>query len=121
MLNPVEAGRRLMLRAAVYPLLAVAIAGLLFLLVSAGHAAGVVLTGVATVAGGWLAARAALSGGVQTADSAVLRLVLAMVLKWVLVIVALALGFLLWRLPPIALLAGVAIAMIFQVLALARR
>jgi len=39
----------------------------------------------------------------------------------VLVFVALALGFALWRLPPLALLAGIAIGLIFQVLALARR
>lgn len=121
MLNPVETGRRLMLRAAVYPLVAVAIASVLFLLLGSRYAFGVALTGVATVAGGWVAARTALGGGVQAAGAAMTRLVLAMVLKWVLVIVALALGFGLWRLPATALLAGIAIAMIFQVLALARR
>lgn len=121
MLNPVEAGRRVMLRAAVYPLVAVAIASSLFLLVGAKYAFGVALTGIATIAGGWVAAHTALGGGVQAAGAAMTRLILAMVLKWVLVIVALALGFALWRLPATALLAGIAIAMIFQVLALARR
>ncbi len=121
MLNSVDAGRRLMLRAAVYPLAAVAITSLLFLLLGWKYAAGNALTGLAAVAGGWLAARTALGGGVQAAGAAMTRLILAMVLKWVLVIVALALGFGLWRLPPLALLAGIAIGLIFQVLALARR
>lgn len=120
MLNSVDAGRRMMLRAAIYPLIAVAITSLGFLYLGGRYAAANLLTGIATVAGGWFAARTALGGGVQAATSAVTRLVLAMLLKWVLVIVALALGFLLWRLPPVALLAGVGIGLIFQVLALAK-
>ncbi|AAW73979.1 conserved hypothetical protein [Xanthomonas oryzae pv. oryzae KACC 10331] len=120
-LNSVDAGRRLMLRAAVYPLAAVAITSLGLLLVGPGYSAGLALTGFATVLGGWVAARTALGGGIQTAGIAMVRLILAMVLKWVLVFVALALGFGLWRLPPLALLAGIAIGLIFQVLALARR
>lgn len=110
-----------MLRAAVYPLVAVAIASALFLLLGGRYAAGVALTGLATAAGGWVAARTALGGGVQAAGVAMTRLILAMVLKWVLVIVALWLGFALWRLPALALLAGIAIGMISQVLAMARR
>ncbi|KAB7765876.1 hypothetical protein [Xanthomonas maliensis] len=121
MLNSVDAGRRLMLRAAVYPLAAVAITSLGLLLLGPRYAAGVALTGVATVAGGWVAARTALGGGVQAAGSAMMRLILAMVLKWVLVFAALTLGFALWRLPSLALLAGIAIGLTFQVLALARR
>jgi len=110
-----------MLRAAVYPLVAVAIASSLFLMLGAKYAAGNALTGFATVLGGWVAARTALGGGVQAAEAATIRLVLAMVLKWVLVIAALALGFGLWRLPAVALLAGIAIGLIFQVLALVAR
>ncbi len=121
MLNSVDAGRRLMLRAAVYPLAAVAITSLGLLLVGPRYSAGLALTGFATVLGGWVAARTALGGGIQAAGIAMVRLILAMVLKWVLVFVALALGFALWRLPPLALLAGIAIGLIFQVLALARR
>ena len=121
MLNPVDTGRRLMLRAAVYPLAAVVVASLVFLFFGVKNSAGLALSGVATVAGGWVAARTALAGGVQAAGSAMTRLLLAMVLKWVLVIVALFLGFGLWKLPAPGLLAGIAIAMIFQVLALTRR
>jgi hypothetical protein len=120
-LNSVDAGRRLMLRAAVYPLLAVAVSSALFLLLGVRYALGVALTGLATVLGAWLAARMALAGGVQAAGAAMTRLILAMLLKWIMVIAALALGFGLWRLPPLALLAGIAVGLIFQVLALARR
>lgn len=122
MLNSVDSGRRLMLRAALYPLLAVmgAAAGF-YLLSGPKQALAVLLTGLATVAGGWLAARTALGGGVQAAGTAMVRLILAMVFKWVLVIAALVLGFGLWRLPPVGLLAGIAIGLIFQVLALAKR
>lgn len=121
MLNSVDAGRRLMLRAAIYPLVAVAVLALAFLLVGPRHAVAALATGVATVAGGWMAAWVALGGGVQAAGSAVARLVLAMVLKWVLLFVVLALALLWWRLPAMPLLAGVAVGLIFQVLALARR
>ncbi|MET3145353.1 UNVERIFIED_ORG: putative anti-sigma-YlaC factor YlaD [Xanthomonas axonopodis] len=93
MLNSVDAGRRLMLRAAVYSLAAVAITSLGLLLVGPRYAAGLALTGFATVLGGWVAARTALGGGIQAAGIAMVRLILAMVLKWVLVFVALALGF----------------------------
>lgn len=121
MLNSVDAGRRLMLRAAIYPLAAVAITSLAFLLLGPKYAVGNALTGFATVLGGWVAARTALGGGVQAAGAAMTRLILAMVFKWVVIFVALALGFALWRLPPLALMAGIAIGLIFQVLALARR
>jgi len=110
-----------MLRAALYPLAAIAVAAAGFLLLGPKYALAVLLTGLATVLGGWLAARTALGGGVQAAGAAMARLILAMVFKWVLVIVALVLGFALWRLPPVGLLAGIAIGLIFQVLALAKR
>ena len=120
-LNSVDAGRRLMLRAAVYPLVAVLVLSLVLLLLGPKWSFGAALTGVAVVAGGWVAARMALGGGVQAAGSAMTRLIVAIVLKWVLVFAALALGFAWLRLPPLALLAGVATGLMFQVLALARR
>ncbi len=82
----------------------------------------VLLTGLATVAGGWLAARTALGGGVQAAGTAMARLILAMVFKWVLIIAALVLGLRAcggcrpwgcWRVSPSG--------SVFQVLALAKR
>lgn len=110
-----------MLRAAVYPLVAVTVLALAFLLKGPGYAIGAAASGLAVVAGGWLAARVALGGGVQAAGSAMMRLIMAVLLKWVLVIAVLVLGFVWWRLPPLALLAGIAVGLMFQVLALARR
>jgi hypothetical protein len=121
-LNSVDSGRRLMLRAAVYPLAAVAVLALAFLLLAGQKSAlGALVSGVAVSAGGWVAARMALSGGVQAAGSALARLIVAVVAKWVLVFGVLMVGFLVFKLPALALLAGIAVGLMFQVLALARR
>ena len=110
-----------MLRAAVYPLAAVAVLALAFLLMGPKYAVAALVSGVAVSAGGWVAARMALGGGVQAAGSAMTRLIVAVVAKWVLVFGALAVGVLVFKLPALALLAGVAVGLMFQVLALARR
>ena len=120
-LNSVDPGRRLMLRAAVYPLAAVIVLALGFLLVSPKHALGALLSGLAVSAGGWVAARMALGGGVQAAGSAMARLIIAVVAKWAVVFGVLIAGILVFRLPAVALLAGIAVGLMFQVLALARR
>ena len=121
-LNSVDAGRRLMLRAAVYPLAAVTVLALAFLLLAGPkYALGALASGVAVSAGGWVAARMALGGGVQAAGSAMSRLILAVVAKWALVFGVLAVGFVVFKLPALALLAGIAAGLMFQVLALARR
>lgn len=121
MLNSVDAGRRLMLRAAVYPLAAVAVLALIFLLLAGPKAAlGALAPGVAIAIGGSIAARMALPGGVQAAGSALLRLILGMVVKLVLVFGVLAVCFVVFKLPALALLAGVAVGLMFQALAMAR-
>jgi len=121
-LNSVDAGRRLMLRAAVYPLAAVAVLALVLLLLAGPkYALGALASGIAVSAGGWVAARTALGGGVQAAGSAMSRLILAVVAKWALVFGVLAVGFVVFKLPALALLAGIAVGLMFQVLALARR
>lgn len=122
MLNSVDAGRRMMLRAAVYPLAAVAVLALVLLLLAGPkYALGALASGIAVSAGGWVAARMALGGGVQAAGSAMSRLILAVVAKWALVFGVLAVGFVVFKLPALALLAGIAVGLMFQVLALARR
>lgn len=121
MLNSVDAGRRLMLRAAVYPLAAVAVLALIFLLMSGPKAAlGAFAPGVAIAIGGSIAAWMALTGGAQAAGSALLRLILGMVVKLVLVFGVLAVCFVVFKLPALALLAGVAVGLMFQALAMAR-
>jgi len=110
-----------MLRAAVYPLAAVAVLALAFLLAGPKYALGALLSGVAVSAGGWVAARMALSGGAVAAGSAMARLIIAVVAKWAVVFGVLLAGFLVFKLPALALLAGIAVGLMFQVLALARR
>lgn len=110
-----------MLRAAVYPLVAVAVLALVFLVVSPKHALGALASGLAVATGGWVAARMALGGGVQAAGSAMARLIVAVVAKWALVFGVLAVGYLVFKLPALALLAGIAVGLMFQVLALARQ
>jgi len=120
-LNSVDAGRRLMLRAAVYPLVAVAVLALGFLLLAGPkYALGALATGVSIAASGWFVARMGLSGGVQPAGSAMLKLILSMLAKWVFLIVVFVVCFKVLGLPALALLAGVIAALTFQALALAR-
>lgn len=121
MLNSVDAGRRLMLRAAVYPLAAVVVLALAFLLVGPKYALGALVSGVTVVSGTVLAAWVGLGGGVQAAGSAMIRMFLGFALKIVLIVAVLAMAFVWWRLPPLALLAAIPVALMFQVLALARR
>jgi hypothetical protein len=49
------------------------------------------------------------------------RLIIAVVAKWAVVFGVLLAGILVFRLPAVALLAGIAVGLMFQVLALARR
>ena len=121
MLNSVDAGRRLMLRAAVYPLAAVIVLASAFLLLGPRYALGALASGLAVVVGGTLAAWVALGGGIQGAGPALMRMVLAFVLKTVLIVGVLVMAFAWWKLPPLALLAAIPVALMFQVLALARR
>lgn len=119
MLNSVAAGRRLVLRAAVWQTAAVLLVALLFLLRGVPHAVAAAVGGLAIVAGALLAAWMAFGGGVLGAVSAVLRLVAGMVVKWVVVIGVLVMGAGLYKLPPLALMAGVVTGLVAQVLAAA--
>nr|WP_272494197.1 hypothetical protein [Stenotrophomonas mori] len=110
-----------MLRAAVYPLAAVVVLALAFLLKGPYHALGALVSGVTVVAGTVLAAWVGLGGGVRSAGSAMIRLFLGFMLKMALIAAVLAMAFVWWRLPPLALLAAIPVALMFQVLALARR
>jgi ATP synthase protein I len=116
-LNSVAAGRRLVLRAAIWQMVAVLLVAMLFLVWGVPQAAAAAIGGLAIVAGAVLAAWMALGGGVLGATSAVMRLVAGMVVKWVVVIGVLALGVGLYKLPPLPLLAGVVAGLVAQVLA----
>ncbi|SOD55849.1 hypothetical protein SAMN06296416_10846 [Pseudoxanthomonas wuyuanensis] len=121
MLNSVAVGRRLALRAAAYQLLAVGLVAALFLLRGLPQALAAALGGLAMLAGGLVAARLALGGGVIPAGAAMLRLLAGVVLKWAVVFAVLLVGLGAWKLPPLPLMAGLLTGLAAQVLAAARR
>ena len=110
MLNSVAAGRRLALRAIAYQLIAVLLAALAALVKRTGAAWGVVAGGVTVAVAGYVSAQVALGGGVQSAGSALGRLLAGMLLKWCVVIVALAVSVAVLHLPPLPVLLGVLVS-----------
>ena len=75
--------------------------------------------GGAVVLAGWLSARIALGGGVETALPALARLVAGVVAKWLVLVVVLVLGVLALGLPPLPMLAAAVLGLLAQLLALA--
>ena len=118
MLNSAAAGRRLALRAVAYQMAAVVLVALVFLIQGLPAMFAALLGGASVVSGSALAANVALGGGVVTARSAFLRLVLGAGLKWAVVILVFAIASGVGRMAPLPLLAGLAVALIAQPLAL---
>lgn len=112
MLNSAAAGRRLALRAVAYQIAAVVLVALVFLIQGLPAMLAVLLGGASVVLGSALAANIALGGGVVTARSAFLRLVLGTGLKWAVVITVFAMASGVGRMAPLPLLAGLAVALI---------
>ena len=117
-LNSAAAGRRLALRAVAYQMAAVVLVALAFLIQGLSAMFAVLLGGASVVLGSALAANVALGGGVVTARSAFMRLLLATVLKWAVVILVFALASGVGRVAPLPLLAGLAVALIAHPLVL---
>ena len=118
MLNSAAAGRRLALRAVAYQMAAVVLVALVFLIQGPSALLAVLLGGASVVLGSALAANVALGGGVVTARSAFMRLLLATVLKWAVVILVFALASGVGRVAPLPLLAGLAVGLIAHPLVL---
>ncbi|MFT4198356.1 MAG: ATP synthase subunit I [Pseudoxanthomonas sp.] len=118
MLNSVAAGRRLALRAVGCQLAVVLLLALAFLLRGTALAVAVLAGGSGAMLGHALAAQVALGGGVVAARPALLRLVLATLLKWVVAITFFAVALVVRRLPPLPMLAGLAAAVVAYPLAL---
>ena len=110
-LNSAAAGRRLALRAVAYQMAAVVLVALVFLVQGWSASLAALLGGASVVLGSALAANVALGGGVVTARSAFLRLLLGTGLKWVVVITVFALALGVGRMAPLPLLAGLAVAL----------
>lgn len=96
------------------------VAGAAGLLSGPEAAAAAALGAVAIVLGSLLLARALVGGGVQSATGALGRLVLGMLGKWVLVAVVFTLAIGIWKLPVLALIAGLAAAVVASLVAAAR-
>ena len=112
MLNSAAAGRRLALRAVAYQMAAVVLVALVFLVQGWSASLAALLGGASVVLGSALAANVALGGGVVSARSAFLRLVLGAGLKWTVVITIFAIALGVGRMPPLPMLAGLAVALI---------
>ena len=113
MLNSVAAGRRLARRTVGFQAIAT-VATALVCLVMWGAAAsfGALAGGVAVVLGSALAAWRAMGGGVTGSGAALLRLIGATALKWMVVVMGLYLALAVWRLPPGPVFAGVVVAVL---------
>jgi F0F1-type ATP synthase assembly protein I len=119
--DPLAAGRRLATRAVVWQVTAAALLALAFLAKDGAHALAALLGGGAMALGSFIAARLLFRGGVGTAGSVMGRWFAGMALKWVVVFVVLWLGLVVWRMPPLPLLAGIVAALVALALAATRR
>lgn len=90
----------------------VVLVALVFLIQGSSAMFAALLGGASVVLGGALAANIALGGGVVTARSAFLRLVLGTGLKWAVVILIFAMASGVGRMAPLPLLAGLAVALV---------
>lgn len=119
MLTSVAAGRRLAQRAIAWQAIAVAVTALAFLAKGGVWSLAAIVGGAAIAVGGWLASVLALGGGVNPSTGALARLLAGVALKWVVVIAVLWLGVGAAGLPPVPMLAGVVVALVAQLIAMA--
>jgi len=119
--DPISAHRRALAQAVVPQVIATVLAAAAALLLRGGvWSLGVLAGGVAIIAGSWLSQRLALGGGVAPGASALLRILGGVAVKWV-VVIALLLAAVAWAgWPAVAVLAGTLVALVAQVVALAR-
>ena len=113
MSHSLAVGRRLARKAAMFQLaagvLAAAVAGPGW---GTTHAVGAFAGAAAASAGTFGMARLALGGGIQPARVVYARMLAGMLVKWLLVALVLWLAIARWRLPPLAVLAGLVLAML---------
>lgn len=111
MSNSVAAGRRLARRAALFQAAAVLATALACLYLGPDAAVAALLGGGAMLVGTAVSAWRSLGGGVASARVVMVRMFVGLVLKWLVVIVALVLGLVVWRLPALPLLTGLLVAL----------
>ena len=113
MSHSLAVGRRLARKAAMFQLAAGALAATV---AAPGwgtmHAVGAFAGAAAASAGTFGMARLALGGGIQPARVVYARMLAGMLVKWLLVAAVLWLAIARWQLPPLAVLAGLVLAML---------
>lgn len=115
--DPIAAGRRDALHAVAAQVAATALLALAFLLQGPAHALAAGWGGGVMAIGNVLAARVAL-GGIAPAGAALGSLLLGTLLKWAVLLAGCAVGFGVWHLPPLPMLAGLAAGLLAYLLAL---
>lgn len=110
MLNSIAAGRRLALRTVTLQVAVTLVTALVALLYGRDAALGVLSGGGVLALGSLLAAWKGLAGGVASAGGALWRLLVALALKWMVVVAGFYLAIAMWQLPPLAVIAGAVIA-----------
>lgn len=118
-MNPLAAGSRLVRRSITWQVIAVAVLALALLAKGPAWALAAVAGGAAVTAGGALYGVLALGGGIAPATGALARMVLGLLAKWVVVVAVLFFAIAVARLPPFAVIGGVIVALVAQVLAMA--
>lgn len=119
MFDPLAAGPRLVRRTVTRQGIAVAALALALLAKGAAWALGAVAGGAAIIVGGALYGALALGGGIAPATGALARLVLGLLAKWFVVVATLFIAIAVAKLPPLAVIGGVVVALVAQVLAMA--
>lgn len=109
--DPIAAGRRSALRAVVFQAVVALLVALAFLVKGPAWALAAVVGGGALALGNALAALLSL-GGIVRAPVAFARLLLGTLAKWCVVVALLAIALQAWRLPPLPLVAGLAIGLV---------
>lgn len=110
MLNSAAAGRRLALRVVAYQALATLATAAACLMIGPRAALAALAGGGAMALGSLAAAWGAFGGGVAGAGMVLGRLLLGTAVKWLVVACGLYLAMAVWRLPPVPVLAGAALA-----------
>lgn len=121
MRNSPVAGRNLARRTVLLQCVVVALVAALCSLRGFDEMLAVMVGGFSIIAAGWASAAVSFSGGVLSAYSALLRIVIGVLVKWIVVIAALYLGAKLLGLSPVYILAGLLVGLLAQLLAALNR
>lgn len=119
--NTTTAGQQLALRTVAVQVAVVGALAACFLPLGGRSAAAVLLGGIAILVSSWTAARVTFTGRAQSAESALLRLIAGMLLKWFVVIAVLLLGTLSLKLAPLYVLIGLVVGLLAQFLVAMKR